>query len=226
MISGIVLLSSLLFSANPALPAPWSEAAAGSAPADAVAAETATLIAKLRRPAPADTAYLEVRFVHVLQRPLVLRGELHYGGPAQLGKRVDTPYRETTTIADGQVSVEREGKPAKHFSLERAPELQALLGSFSALLGGDALALNGYYSIAAENAGPNWRLTLTPRAPALARQLRQMTVDGRTNEPRCFTLNEADGDASVMLLGELAATKLASPPVLADIVKLCRGNTP
>ncbi len=114
------------------------------------------LVASLRRPAPADTAYTEVRFLRMLRQPLVLRGELHYGGSDRLGKRVDTPYKETTAIAGGEVSVQRDGKPARNFSLERAPELQALLASFSALLGGDASALNQYYAIA--SAAHRWRL--------------------------------------------------------------------
>lgn len=189
-----------------------------------MAPETVALIASLRRPAPADTAYTEVRFVRMLRRPLVLRGELHYGGSDQLGKRVDTPYRESTTIAAGEVTVQREDKPVRNFSLERAPELQALLASFSALLGGDAAALNQYYAIALQRAGVDWRLTLTPRSSALARQLHEMIVDGRDADTRCFSLHEADGDASVMLLSALAATKLADPPTPAGLESLCRGQ--
>lgn len=197
-----------------------------SAPADSVAPDTAALIASLRRAAPADTAYAEVRFLHVLQRPLILRGELHYGGVDQLGKRVDAPYRETTTIAAGQVSVQREGKTARNFSIERAPELQALLASFGALLGGDAPALNRYYAIALERSAANWRLTLTPRAPALAKQLREMIVDGKDKEPQCFSLHEADGDTSAMLLGALAASQWPQLPTPVGVDALCRGHTP
>ena len=189
-----------------------------------MAPETVALIASLRRPAPADTAYTEVRFVRMLRRPLLLRGELHYGGSNQLGKRIDTPYRESTTIAGGEVTVQREGKPTRNFSLERAPELQALLASFSALLGGDASALNQYYAIALQRAGVDWRLTLTPRNPALAKQLLEMIVDGRDADTRCFSLHEGDGDASVMLLGALAAAKLADPPTPAGLESLCRGQ--
>jgi len=36
----------------------------------------AALIARLARPAPAVTAYTEVRFVGMLKQPLVLHGEL------------------------------------------------------------------------------------------------------------------------------------------------------
>ena len=96
-------------------------AAPSSLPPAELAPETAALVASLRRPAPADTAYAEVRFVHVLRRPMVLRGELHYGGTGQLGKRVDAPYHETTTIAGSDVRVQREGKSERSFSLDRAP---------------------------------------------------------------------------------------------------------
>lgn len=216
MISGIALLTSLLLAASPS----------PSKPADEVPAETTKLIASLGRPAPAETAYTEVRFVRMLQRPLILHGELHYGGPTELGKRVDKPYREATTISNGQVTVQREGKSAQHFSLDRAPELDGLLASFSAMLSGDAAALNRYFSIDLQRESANWRLTLTPRASALAKKFHDLRVDGSGAESRCFTLQEADGDTSVMLLGVLAAAKLAEPPTVAGVDALCRGSKP
>ncbi|WP_395643391.1 LolA-related protein [Rudaea sp.] len=214
MISGIALLSALNLAANPSPPLPTELVPA-----------TATLIASLRRAPPADTVYAEVRFLHMLRRPMLLRGQLHYGGAGQLGKRVEVPYRETTTISGSEVSVQREGKVERKFSLERAPELGALLGGFSALLGGDAAALNRDFVVVAMQHNADWRLTLTPRSPVLAKQLKSMTVDGRANEPRCFTLDETDGDASTMLLGELAQSALGEPPTRAAVTKLCSGDT-
>lgn len=182
----------------------------------------AALIARLARPAPADTAYAEVRFVHMLRKPLLLRGSVHYGGPGQLGKRVEQPYRETTAIVAGQVEVTREGRTPRHFSLDRAPELQALLASFSALLGGDVATLEQFYTIKLMDNAARWTLTLTPRAPDLAKHLREIVVDGAGNEPHCFSLHEADGDASVMLLDALAAAKLPDPPTANALAALCR----
>jgi len=204
----------------PPAPPPTPEARA-SAPAAATPDDVAALIARLARPAPADTPYTEVRFVRVLKQPLVLHGELHYGGDGELGKRVDAPYRETTTISAGKVEVRRADKPAQHFALERAPELQVLLSAFSALLGGDAAGLARYYAIGAAVDGSAFRLTLTPRSPELARHLRAFIVAGNGNEPACFTLQQADGDASVMLLGALAAATLPQPPTAAALAALC-----
>jgi hypothetical protein len=214
MISGIALLSALTFAATPP-----------PLPAD-IAPETAQLVASLHREPPSQTAYTEVRFVRMLKRPLVLRGELSYGGPGQLGKQIDVPYRETTTIAGNDVHVQREGKGERTFSLDRAPELGALLSGFSALLGGDATALNRDFAVEATHGSNGWRLTLTPRSPALAKQFLSMIVDGRASEPRCFTLREADGDASTMLLGDLARATLADPPTREALDRLCGGSAP
>lgn len=184
--------------------------------------DAADLIARLRRPVPASTAYTEVRFVHQLTRPLVLRGELDYGGAGKLGKRVDAPYRESTTISGDNVTVTRAHRTPKHFDLERAPELKVLMGGFSALLGGDAAALSTLYTVSLVNDPDGWTLTLTPRDAALSAHLREFVIDGADSEPRCFILRQANGDASVMLLGALAAAKLPQPPTTVALAAMCR----
>ena len=214
MISGIVALIPLLLAASP--PAP-----------SAATPDSSALIARLARPAPADTTYTEVRFVGMLKQPLVLHGELHYGGAGKLGKRVDQPYRETTTIADGSVEVERADKPVQRFSLDRAPELQTLLAAFGALLGGDAATLTKYYQVDALEAGSDFSLKLTARAARPGKLNRVVvSVDGSGDEPRCFSLYQPDGDASIMLLGPLAAATLPDPPTRNALEKLCHRLTP
>lgn len=192
--------------------------------AAAPAPDAAALIARLKRPVPASTAYTEVRFLHQLTRPLILRGELDYGGADKLGKRVDMPYRETTEISGGRVTMTRAGRAPRHFDLERAPELKALMGGFSALLGGDATALQLLYTISLVDNAPNWVLTLTPRDATLAAHLRAFVIDGAEAEPRCFILRQNDGDASVMLLGALAAAKLPQPTTPAALAAVCRAG--
>jgi hypothetical protein len=189
---------------------------------DTAAPEAAAQIARLARPVPSSTQYAEVRFVRVLKKPLLMRGELDYGGAGKLGKRVEQPYRETTTIDAGRVEVQREGRAPRHFPLDRAPELQALLTGFSALLGGDPLALQKIFAIGFVQNAAKWTLTLTPREAALATHLQQIVVDGAGNEPLCFSLQQADGDASVMLLGTLAAAALPDPPTRSALAAICQ----
>ncbi len=192
------------------------------ATSDAAAPDLARFIARLTRPAPATTAYTEVRFLHQLTRPLVLHGELEYDGPGRLGKRVDAPYRESTTVSDGIATVTRDGRAPQRFVLARAPELEMVLGGFSALLGGDARTLQEFYTITLVDNAPNWTLTLVPRDLELAMRLHAFVIDGRTTQPTCFTLERAHGDSSVMLLGVLATAKLPRPPTRAALSALCR----
>jgi hypothetical protein len=217
MISGIALLTLALLSATPSVPAPLP---------DTVAPDAAALIARLARPVPSSTAYTEVRFVGLLKKPLLMHGKLDYGGVGKLGKRVEQPYRETTTINAGQVEVQREGRSPRKFPLDRAPELRALLAGFSALLGGDPVALGKIFAISFVENAAKWTLTLSPHEAGLAKHLRAIVVDGAGDEPRCFSLHQADGDASVMLLGTLAAATLSDPPTRAALDAICQRVAP
>jgi len=195
-----------------------------SAAADATKSDLTAFVARLARPTPARTAYTEVRFVRMLRKPLVLHGELEYGGADKLGKTVIAPYHESMTIAEGNVVVRRDGRAERNFSLERAPELQALLSGFSALLGGDAAALQHAFTLQLVENGANWTLTMAPASAGLAKHLRDMVVHGAGDEARCFTLHETSGETSTMLVGALATAKLPETPTAESLAALCRAT--
>ena len=159
----------------------------------------------------------------MLDRPLILRGELEYLGPGQLGKRVDTPYREQTTVANGEASVRRGDSAPRTFSLNQAPELEGFLRGFAALLGGDAVTLARDFELVTTGNSANWQLTLKPRDRRLARRISVIEVDGAGATPRCFLTREADGDVSMLLVDTLAATVLPTRPAQSQIDALCRG---
>lgn len=202
------LLLTLCASASASEPAPTSS------PAQA-------LIAALGQPAPAHTAFAEARFLQVLQKPLVASGELSWLGGDQLQRRVDQPQRETSTIADGEVTQQREGKRPRHFSLKRAPQLQVLLDSFVALLSGDAARLQKSFEITQTGkADGAWTLTLVPRDARVAKTVASIRIDGIGKQSRCMHMQEADGDLAVDLLGPLAA-KMPADPTREALQALC-----
>jgi len=203
---------------------PWWASAWASepaAPAPATSAATA-LVATLGQPAPARTAFAEARFMQVLDRPLVVSGELAWLGGDTLQRRVDAPKPETATIADGEVTQQRPGKSARHFSLARAPQLQVLLQSFVALLSGDAQRLQQAFAID-HHAGADgrWTLDLTPHDAKVARTIARISIDGVGREPRCMRMREGDGDLAVDLLGPLAA-RMPQDPTPEALQALCR----
>lgn len=193
-----------------------------SAPEDAATARE--LVTSLGRPAPARTPFAEARFMKMLDRPLVVSGQLAWLGDDRLERQVEHPNREVSTIADGEVTQQREGREPRHFSLARAPQLQILLDSFVALLGGDSVRLEQSFDVqhSADHAG-HWTLALTPRDAKLSRTVSRIEIDGRGNQPRCLRMQEADGDLAVDLLGELAA-KMPATPTRDALQALCQSD--
>jgi hypothetical protein len=205
---------------------PWASASASepaSAKSTADAPVAHALIAAMGQPPPARTPFAEARFMKMLDRPLVVSGELAWLGGDQLQRRVDHPQQETASIANGEVTLQRAGKSARHFSLKRAPQLQVLLDSFAALLSGDATRLQQAFGISqGGSATAGWTLTLIPRDAKVAGTIARIVIDGDRSTPRCMRMQEADGDLAIDLLGPLA-TKMPAQPTREALLALCQG---
>jgi hypothetical protein len=206
------------------LPASASCAAPDAPTPDA----TSALLTRLARPAPQTTTFVEVRYSKLLDEPLTVTGELDYRGADQLARRVETPFRETTTIAGESVTLARDGERERRFSLKRAPELRGVLTSFGALLSGDAAALRRFFEVALTGDDGAWTLTLTPRDAKMRKRVAQVVVDGADTQPRCFTVREGDGDESVMLVDALAREHAndAGTMTREALGALCRATPP
>ena len=203
----------------------WANASAPEAsPEQAVASSSAqALIIALGQPAPARTPFAEARFMQVLDRPLVVSGELAWLGGDKLQRHVEHPNDETATIADGEVTQQRAGKSPRHFSLSRAPQLQVLLDSFVALLSGDAGRLQQAFEIRQTgDPAAAWTLVLVPRDAKVAKTVASITIDGDGKTSRCMRMQEADGDLAIDLLGPLAS-KMPAQPTREALLALCQG---
>ncbi|MEO7200070.1 MAG: LolA-related protein [Dokdonella sp.] len=188
------------------------------------APDAAALVAGLQRPVPSHTAYTEVHFASMFDRPVVVRGELDYLGPGKLGKRVNSPYSEVTTIADGEVSVVRGERKPRSISLSQIPELDGFLRGFTALLGGDAGVLRENFELKSNGSMDSWMLQLTPRDARLKRRIRSIDVYGSKNEARCFDVQDADGDSRVMLVERMSEAELPKPLSPQRLNLLCRSG--
>jgi hypothetical protein len=186
------------------------------------AQDAKALVASLNRPAPARTPFAEARFMRVLDKPLVVSGELAWLGGDNLERRVDKPAKETSTIADGEVTQQREGRKPRSFSLNRAPQLKVLLDSFVALLAGDPSRLGESFDVKLGRDADRWQLTLVPRDARVAKQIAGIHVYGSGNVPRCMRMDESDGDTSIDLLGDLAL-RMPAEPTREALIALCGG---
>ncbi len=160
----------------------------------------------------------------MLDKPLVVSGQLAWLGDDRLERTVEVPTREVSTIANGEVTQQREGRSPRSFSLKRAPQLQLLVDSFVALLGGDSAHLEQAFTVQHSVDGADrWTLTLTPRDAKLAQTVNRIDIDGSGNEPRCMIMQEADGDVAIDLLGEYAS-RMPATPTRDGLVTMCRGG--
>jgi Outer membrane lipoprotein carrier protein LolA-like len=172
-----------------------------AAPLHAADRDVDTLLARLARPAPDSTSFVEVRYSSLLEEPIVVSGRLEHREDGALVRRVESPYQEVTELQGENVSVERAGSKPRRFTLDRAPELRGMLAIFGAILQGDRQMLDHYFVVTAQGSDARWEITLTPRDDKLKRRLSRIAVDGAENRPKCFTLEEPDGGESLMALG-------------------------
>jgi hypothetical protein len=179
----------------------------------------------MARPGSAQVAFVEVSYRGMLDRPLITSGQMKWLGGDKLERDVEKPYQAVAKIGNGQMSVQR-GKGEVHtVPIARAPQMGAILAGFRALLGGDTAALARDFDVNAVGNPARWVLTLTPRSGQLRHRVRSIVIDGRDETPRCMTLNEADGDTTITLLGALAEKGLRSAvPQQSAVAALCRND--
>lgn len=174
---------------------------------------------QLAREPPISTPFVEYHFSRVLKRPAQARGTLEYDKDAVLVRNVESPYRERTEVSGETVSVRRENKPERRFSLQRAPQLRVLLGSFRALLDGRLSGLRDDFDVRFDDGGHGWVITLTPHDATLARHVGSLRVDGVDDRPVCLESATADGASYTLLGGNLPT---ADAPTRDSLEKFCR----
>lgn len=200
-----------------------ASAAAAGATGATVSADA--LLAGLAQTPPAATPFIQVSYRGVLDRPLVVSGTLRWPGGERLERDIDKPFRETATIDSHELTLQRGDGAVRRVPLARAPQAGAMLAGFRAMLGGDLAALQQDFTLSAEGNEAHWVVTLTPRAPALARQLASIVIDGRARAARCLTVRDANGDASITLVSTLATAGLRSvAPLESALAARCRNE--
>jgi len=153
----------------------------------------------LARTPPVSTGFVEYRFSHLMKKPLRTSGTLEYRAEGVMTRKVESPFQETTDIDGDTVRIARAGRATRTLSLQRAPQLRVLLGSFRALLEGKLAPLAVDFDITLEDQAQNWTLTLRPHDARLAKQLDHIRVFGIGDRPTCLEALEPDGDAALTL---------------------------
>jgi hypothetical protein len=134
---------------------------------------------------------------------------------------VHEPFRERTEIKGETVTIERVGKSPRRFSLKRAPELRSMLAGFGAVLGGSRATLEQDFNLALKGDTAHWQLAMTPKLPSLGKYVRDISMQGSENEPKCVIVTQPDDEASVMLVGKTAEASLPTPLTREALDRVC-----
>ena len=218
----LLLVAGCLLAAPPEAGQGAPQAQARAEPRDA-SADADWILARLARPVPMRTGFVELRGSALLKKPLRLQGEYRRPAEDTLVREVSAPYVETTTIRAGEVVITRAGKSPRRFSLARVPELAGLQASFGALLTGDRVQLERTYRLAVDGTRARWTMTLTPRDAALAARLQGVTLYGRGAELRCIETQPARGQTQRTLLAG-AAEAAQGVTAAGALATLCYGG--
>ena len=212
-----LLAATLLASA----PATRAEAADATSVADQIDANW--IVQNIAQPVQTGTPFVEVRSSPLLKSPLRISGEYRRPDADTLVREVRSPYAETTTLAQGKVSIAREGRRARTFSLSRAPELASLQQVFGSLLAGDAATVEQHYRLEPSGTRDGWSLLMTPKEPALAKRLRSITLHGQGAELRCIETESANGKELQRTLLAGAAVDATGEQTEQALVAMCSG---
>ena len=137
----------------------------------------------------------QVRHISVLAVPLNSSGTFRYQRDDGIVWRTIDPLVSEVriTAGEGVTVVDDTGE------LRPVPATELMAGIFLAVFAGDLDRLADYFTATHEARGDGWALHLTPRLPALARQMEGIVLAGGDHVER-VEIRDANGDHSELLL--------------------------
>lgn len=152
----------------------------------------------------AHASFSETKSIAILDKPVISTGELFYTAPDWLEKRTLSPKAETMLLDKDQLTVVQRGKK-RVLSLQRYPEVAALIDSVRGTLAGDRTALERAYQLSIGGDAQNWRLQLVPLQDKVKKVVSAINITGTSNVLTTITVEQADGDSSHMTITPLPA---------------------
>jgi len=149
-------------------------------------------------------AFVEKKYIAILDRPIESSGELVYSAPDGLEKLTFKPRPEAMVVKGDELSVKR-GKQQHRLQLRAYPELAAFIDSIRGTLAGDRKALERNYRLSLEGAPERWTLRLLPLEEKTQAVVQRIVISGVRERVGSIEIVQADGDRSVMTIESAAS---------------------
>ena len=172
-------------------------------PAAFAAWDLQQLMDSLAQNKSSHAAFVEKKYIAMLDKPVESSGELFYTAPDGLEKRTLKPKPESMLIHGDELLIER-GQKKHRLQLQAYPELAAFIDSIRGTLAGDRKALERNYRLSLEGNTERWTLQLLPLNEKMLAVIRRISIAGVRDQVRSIEITQADGDSSVMTIEKLA----------------------
>ena len=159
------------------------------------------LMQMLARVPESSASFAEVKVIAMLTRPLHATGRLLYRRPAHLEKVTLEPQPERLVVDGNRLTLTEANETPRIIDLDAEPAIRALVDAIRGTLSGDLAALRRSYAVNMEGGVSDWRLTLTPSDPGVARLVTRTTIAGAGTALRLVQTTQANGDEIRMTIG-------------------------
>ena len=178
-------------------------ALAAFSPAAFAAWDVQQLMDSLAQNKSGRAAFVEKKYIAVLDKPVESSGELVYTAPDGLEKLTFRPKPEAMVVKGGDLVVKR-GKQQHRLQLQTYPELAAFIDSIRGTLAGDRKALERNFRLSLDGTAERWILQLQPLDEKMQAVVLRIAISGVREQVRGIEIIQADGDRSVMVMENLA----------------------
>lgn len=151
--------------------------------------------------------FTEEKHVALLARPLTSSGTIVFERDKGIARAVQKPKAELVVLTKTTLKITK-GTKVEEIPLAKSKDLQAFAMIFPTLLRGERAALEKSFDIGLYGSDTAWwALTFSPKAPALKKFVKTVTVFGNKTEVVSLRVIEASGDSQDTQLTDVRRNK-------------------
>lgn len=149
---------------------------------------------------PVIVNFQEKKTFSILERTLIINGQLQYIPPQTLIRYEDNSQQMSYHIEANKVSIWQGNKIQRQMNLAYLPELAEFANTLRALLAGDVSFLEQIYTLTLNGTFINWQLELKPKSIHLGQIISKVRLTGKEKKIRSVETIEYNGNNSYLVL--------------------------
>jgi len=145
-----------------------------------------------------NAEFEETKSINMLENKIKLAGLLEYRAPDSLSKQTLQPTSELFVVKGNDLHIKNAAGEETDLLLTNYPVVEMFVEAYRGLLAGNLKKLRDYYEVQFTGNIKHWTITLTPIEEEALELISIITAEGIGENIHKVTVNEANGDSSVM----------------------------